>query len=188
MIASVWKRVRPTAAAPEQVLPTPAARVSENRIDKEVVVSAPLQDVWNAWTTSEGIKAFFAPASKIELKVGGSYDIYFMPDAPAGSRGAEDCHVLCFLPMEMLAFTWSAPPQWPDIRKERTSVVLRFENLDDKRVRVKLAHVGFGEGSEWDEVQKYFENAWGVVLQRLEQRFAEGTNSATSPPASVSAH
>ena len=186
MVGAVWKRTRATAAAPESAGHSPQVRVSDKRIDKEVVVAAPIRDVWNAWTTSEGIKGFFAPASKIEMKVGGSYDIYFMPDAPAGSRGAEDCHVLSFLPMEMLAFTWSAPPQWPEIRKERTSVVLRFEDLGDKRVRVKLAHVGFGEGAEWDEVQKYFESAWGVVLQRLEQRFAQASTGPAAHTASAS--
>ena len=39
---------------------------------------------------------------------------------------------------------------------------------------VRLAHLGWGEGAEWDEVYKYFELAWWTVLTRLHERFTHG--------------
>lgn len=37
----------------------------------------------------------------------------------------------------------------------------------DTGTHVRLAHVGFLEGSDWDEYMEYFEDAWNRVLGRL---------------------
>ena len=42
------------------------------------------------------------------------------------------------------------------------------------RTLVRLTHLGFGEGDEWDAVFAYFERAWGTVLRRLARRFVSG--------------
>ena len=144
------------------------------KIYKEIQVSASISDVWNAFTTAEGIKTFFAPDAKIELWLGGTYEIYFNPPEDVGNRGSEGCSVLSFIPEKMLSFTWNAPPEFPNVRKERAWVVLEFEGLKDNTVLVRLTHLGWKEGKEWDEVYNYFDSAWGVVLNRLKKRFEEG--------------
>jgi uncharacterized protein YndB with AHSA1/START domain len=144
------------------------------KIYKEIKVSTSLSNVWNAFTTTEGIKTFFAPDGKIELKFGGRYEIYFNPPENVRNRGSEGCNILSFIPERMLSFTWSAPPEFPNVRKERTWVVLEFEDLKDSTVLVRLTHLGWKEGKEWDEVYNYFDGAWGVVLNRLKKRFQEG--------------
>jgi uncharacterized protein YndB with AHSA1/START domain len=40
-------------------------------IVSEGVVSAPVSEVWKAWTTSEGLKSWLAPHADIELRIGG---------------------------------------------------------------------------------------------------------------------
>jgi uncharacterized protein YndB with AHSA1/START domain len=144
------------------------------QIYKEMKVAASVSDVWNAFTTSEGIKTFFAPDAKIELKLGGSYEIYFYPPEKRGSRGSEGCNVLSYIPKRMLSFTWNTPPEFPNVRKERTWVVLEFEDLKNNSVLVRLTHLGWKEGKEWDEVYNYFDRAWGIVVTRLRKRFEEG--------------
>ena len=148
--------------------------MSVKRIEKEIVVPASLKDVWDAWTTTAGVSTFFAPNANIELRPGGPYEILFGSEAPKGSRGSEGCNVLTFRPMEMLSFTWNAPPKWSEIRKERSVVVLQLQDLDKDGVRVIVTHLGFGEGGGWDEVHQYFTQAWPVVLGRLRDRFVKG--------------
>ncbi|UCG32867.1 MAG: SRPBCC domain-containing protein [Phycisphaerales bacterium] len=148
---------------------------------KEVTVTASPQEVWLAWTTTDGAKSFFAPEAHIELRVGGPYELYFNPSAPEGQRGSEGCRVLSFLPGEMLSFSWNAPLKFPEIRKERTCVVLRFEHLGDGRVRVKVYHHGWGEGAQWDQVYAYFDRAWDLVLGRFGQRFSPAATEAGTP-------
>jgi uncharacterized protein YndB with AHSA1/START domain len=43
-----------------------ASHAAERAIDKEVVVAAPVEAVWQDWTTKAGIESFFAPEAEIE--------------------------------------------------------------------------------------------------------------------------
>jgi len=148
-------------------------------IKLEVTVSAPPADAWKAWATNEGAQAFFAPKTNIELRVGGPYEILFSPDNPPGQRGAEDLRVLSFLPLEMLSFEWSAPPQFARARPQRTWVVLRLGDAGEGRTRVQLTHLGFKERAdarpeerdEWVQVHEYFAKAWPRVLANFKRRF-----------------
>jgi uncharacterized protein YndB with AHSA1/START domain len=163
----------PRAAAPEGELAP---------LRHEVVVAGPLADVWQAWSTPAGAETFFAPKVELELAPLGKLQILFFPDAPAGRRGAEDLRVLAFVPERMLAFEWSAPPQFPHARPERTFVVVELEPLAPQSTRVVLLHQGFAEqaqrhpelAEEWRGVRAYFDHAWPSVLGALEQRFESG--------------
>ena len=146
----------------------------ERAIDKEVVVNATLDQTWDAWTTREGIVSFFAPDARIEPRVGGAFAIYIDPEAPAGLRGADDMRYMALQPKKMLSFDWNAPPHLPQVRAERTFVILRFEPIGDKQTRVKLHHTGWGDGGEWDKAYDYFDRAWDGVLGNLKRRFDQG--------------
>ena len=140
-------------------------------------VNASIESVWHAWTTSEGATTFFAPKAKVELILGRRYELYFDLDAPRGSRGSEGCRVLSFLPMEMLSFEWNAPPEFPQIRREQrqkhTWVVVQFTPLRKDLTKIRLTHLGWREGEEWEKVFQYFRRAWDIVLGRLEYVFME---------------
>jgi len=150
-------------------------------IQKEAVVPASLAEVWDAWTTVRGVTTFLGPSAKLELAIGGPYEIYFDPNALPGSQGSEGCKVLSYLPRQMLSFDWNAPPQFPNVRKERTWIVILLEELGERQVKVKLAHLGWRDGEEWDEVFRYFSRAWGTVLARLEHRFSAGPIDWSDP-------
>src|SRR4030042_32410 len=90
----------------------------------------------DAWTTSKGAEAFFAPRANIKLGIGGSYELFFDLDAPEGSRGSEGMKILSFLPMEMLSFDWNAPPQYPTVRRgQHTWVVVQFHPIGSNKTR-----------------------------------------------------
>lgn len=152
-------------------------------IKKELVLKAPLVDVWDAWTTAEGAKGFFAPEAKIELRIGGPYEVYFSLDEPQGQRGSEDCVILSYLPMEMLSFTWNAPPSIPNLRNEgaKTWVVLSLYEHYGGRVKVSLSHVVTQQGEDWDKYYDYFVPAWDVIAARLALRFSKGPVDWTLP-------
>lgn len=141
----------------------------------EVEVPAPVEAVWAAWTTSAGLRSFFAPGAEVEPWPDGRYELYFMPEAPPGMRGADGMRVLAVQPERMLTFSWNAPPSLPLARQQRTFVTVRLWPSKEGTTRVRLVHAGWGEGGEWDAAWSYFERAWGqVVLPRLVQRFATG--------------
>jgi uncharacterized protein YndB with AHSA1/START domain len=149
------------------------ASAAERAIEKEVVIQATLDQAWDAWTTREGITSFFAPDARIEPKPGGAFEVYINPYAAPGLKGADDMRYLALQPKRMLSFTWNAPPSLPEVRQQRTVVIIRFTPVSDTQTRITLHHTGWGDGGEWDKAFGYLDKAWSNVLGNLQKRFAE---------------
>jgi uncharacterized protein YndB with AHSA1/START domain len=140
------------------------------KIDLEIEINCGLDELWQAWTTEQGIKSFFAPDCDLELKIEGKYEIFFDLDAPYGLKGSEGMRILAVQEKRMLAFTWNAPPSIPIIRAQRTHVVLYFEAITQEHSKLRLINDGYGDSEDWLKALAYFENAWGkIVLPRLKQ-------------------
>jgi uncharacterized protein YndB with AHSA1/START domain len=150
------------------------AVAAERAIEKETVVAASLDQAWDAWTTRDGIRSFFAPDANVDARSGGPFEIYIDPGAAPGMKGADDMRFLAVQPKKMISFTWNAPPSLPEARAQRTVVVVRFLPVDDKQTRITLHHTAWGDGGEWDKAYAYFDRAWGNVLGNLKKRFDSG--------------
>ncbi|HEY8048143.1 MAG TPA: SRPBCC domain-containing protein [Ramlibacter sp.] len=151
-----------------------AAGAAERAIDREVIVPANVDQVWQAWTTSEGIKTFFAPDANVQLRVDGPFEVFINPYAKPGMKGADGMRIIGFQDRKMLSFTWNAPPHLPQARANRSIVILRFEPAGENQTKLTLHHVGWGDGGEWDQAFDYFSKAWPNVLASLQQRFTTG--------------
>lgn len=149
----------------------------------DLIIKAPVSEVYNAWTTREGIRSFFAPDANISLEVMGKYEMIFLPDNPDGLRGGEGNVILSFQKDKMLSFTWNAPPELENVRNERTHVLLRFIPINGNETRLLFFQDGWGEGEEWEKAYDYFNHAWKkVVLPRLQYRFEVGPVDWKNPP------
>ena len=176
---ATWMRAQEEATKETSILPErviDARDFAETNDDprpltKEVTIDAPRTEVYRAWPDAEAFKAAYAPESEtlranIELAVGGRYEWLF--DGETGSNG---CQVLCYLPDEMVAFTWNAPPTL-STRGTPTWVVVRLADADDSGTRVTLTHAGFGQGEDWDATRAYFDKAWDHVLSQFTAHLA----------------
>ena len=156
------------------------AQAQERAVRKEILVPAPIDAVWKSWTTREGIQGFFAPEAVVEAKPGGAFNIYIDPYGQPGRKGADDMRFMALQAPKMLSFDWNAPPSMPEVRQQRTFVVVRLAEVDAKTTRVTLNHSGWGDGGEWDKAHAYFDAAWGRVLANLRQRHEQGPIDWTS--------
>ncbi len=143
--------------------------ISDHVIKKSIVIKSPLDDLWEKWTTHQGLKSFFGYDNNFSLEIGGPFEIFMLKDAPDGLKGSEGCKVLSYLPKSMLSFSWNAPPRFDYIRNHEHFcwVVLRFEAISENETRINLDHLGWLEGELWDEVYNYFDKAWDVVFRWL---------------------
>ena len=151
-----------------------ASKADERAIDEKITVKANVDDLWKAWTTTEGVKTFFAPDANVQLRVDGPFEIYMNPFAESGMKGADGMRIIAFQDKKMLIFTWNAPPSLPEARKQRTVVIVRFISRGEVLTDVTLHHIGWGEGGEWDKAYDYFVKAWPSVLKNLKKRFDDG--------------
>ena len=158
---------------------------AERTLQKETIVHNSLKNVWDAWTTTRGVEAFFAPKANVELRKGGPYELYFDPEDKAQST--KGLKILSYLPMEMLSFEWNAPPQFSIVRGSPGWVVVQLRELGSRQIHVRLTHLGWKKGPQWDQAYDYFMRAWTIVLERLKYRFAQGPvdwNDPYIPPES----
>lgn len=152
--------------------------VTEGRVlHKQIRVAAPIETVWNAWTTEEGLK-FVSAKSNVRLEIGGPYE-WFLDLEPdeRGRRGGEGAVIHAFLPPEMLAFSWTFPPSIPSLRNAdaRTRVVVRFREVDGG-TEVDFHQAGWQQGEDWDRGHEYFDAAWDSVLARLKTQLEGATD------------
>jgi uncharacterized protein YndB with AHSA1/START domain/predicted enzyme related to lactoylglutathione lyase len=149
--------------------------LSDRAIVKEARVALPPDEVFVLWSSSEGMASWWAEHSRIELRPGGFYELYFMLDEPPGRQGGEGCRVLSFVPGRMLSFSWNAPPHLPRTRCRHTWVVLEMLPEGDG-CRLRLTHLGWPRAawdepdSQWPETFAYFDDAWGRVFERFEAK------------------
>lgn len=148
--------------------------VSPRTIVLERSIARPRAEVWKLWSSTEGITSWLVSSAKVELRVGGPFELHFMSaDVPSGSRGSEGCRVLSFIPERMLSFTWNAPPHLDRVRAHCTWVVLELED-EGEHTKVRLTHTGwpaaaFQTEQQWPMCFEYFERAWAAVLDELAQ-------------------
>lgn len=147
--------------------------ITDRQIIKTATISAPVDSVWNSWSSAEGIAAFLEIDVNIKLELGGPYEWYFDTEDKVGLRGSEGCTVISFVPREMISFTWNAPPSIPYVRNHeyKTWVTVFFTEAAEG-TNVRLVHTGWPEGEEWDKAYNYFDSAWGYVLKALGEFWA----------------
>lgn len=131
-------------------------------------VNAPVAAVYERFTTSAGWKKFLGVETAIDLRIGGSWEIYFGADK-IGSNG---CQVLSYIPGEMVSFSWNAPPSFAE-RAQRSWCVVHFARDGEDKTTVRFQHYGFSDAGNWKQVQGYFEKAWPNVLKALARSFEE---------------
>ncbi|MES2304259.1 MAG: SRPBCC domain-containing protein [Gemmatimonadota bacterium] len=164
------------------LLASPASTSPDPVVRYEFTVAAPRDSVWAAWTTERGLRSFFGPGSRIELRTFGEFQIQFDPNAKPGSRGAEGNVVLAFEPLRMLTTTWDAPPKFPMARAQRTFLQITLAAESPRATRVTIQQSGFGAGEEWQQVYRYFLGAWTWVGAALQYRFDVGPIDWSHPP------
>lgn len=136
-------------------------------------INASIEEVWQSWTTAEGIRTFFARDGVVDRKIEGEYSVLFFPTNPPGLRGAEGMRIVAIEPDERLVITWNQPPQFATIREQRALVEYRLDDADCG-TKVRIKHFGWGGSDAWAAARVYFQGAWETILDRLEYRFEHG--------------
>ena len=160
------------SAGQDTAFATKALTGSRRAVRVEADIHAPVQEVWRAFTTSQGAEEFFAQKANIGLRIGGPYEIQFDPnDERSGTKGLK---ILSYAPEEMISFQWNAPPEFPEVRNGGTWVVVEMRPIDAYMTHVSITHLGWKEGPEWDRAYAHFQRGWSELMSRLEKRFVEG--------------
>ena len=142
----------------------------------EVSVHASLAEVWQVFTTSEGLRSFAAPIATIDLRIGGLWEATYDLNGRLGVDTNILNEVISFLPMEMLSIRIArTPPGFPhpEVVKDIWTVI-QFKAEGERRVRVITSMVGWKSGAAHEAVYNLFQRGNAHTAQWLYERFENG--------------
>ncbi|KIL35110.1 ATPase [Cohnella kolymensis] len=153
-------------------------------LHKEIVVSESKELIWYAWTISERVSQWFAPAANIDPRVGGAFELFFIPGNKE-QMNTKGCKITSLSPMEQLSFTWKGPDDFAGLMNSSdslTEVQVRFTQAGDKTTNVTIEHTGWGTGEQWDKAFQWHEMAWTQVLNSLKTALESGEGELCCSP------
>jgi uncharacterized protein YndB with AHSA1/START domain len=143
--------------------PTPAPQ----KLVIEVEVPAPVNEVWRAFSTSEGLTTWLTPEATVDLRPGGEWTARF----PGSSTGGGT--IIRFVAEKELVLAALAPDKFPHVRAERTRVVFQFEPRGNSTV-VRLTQTGWKGEEEWIRAYEYLVAGNAELMAALHRRFVDG--------------
>ncbi|MBL0922153.1 MAG: SRPBCC domain-containing protein [Phycisphaerales bacterium] len=148
--------------------------LAEKVLRWEVVVDAPVADVWRAFTVEEQVEKWMVPNSQIDLRIGGAMLNNYSVEGPLTPEtpGTIIHTYLAIEPERMIASRVTVPEGAPVPKCiEESWGVTRFEPLPGNRTRITLSSCGWGEGPDWDAAEEFFRSGNQWTLDRLRELF-----------------
>ena len=152
-------------------------------ISKSIVIDAPIELVWHAWTIPSRVSQWFAPQCVVEPRIGGPFELYFNP-ADTRTMNTKGCTILKILQNEQLQFTWKGPDHLAAImnnEQELTIVTVTFTKIDDT-TEVTVLHSGWKTDAQWKDAIAWHEMAWTGVLSSLKSAIEKGEGELCCQP------
>lgn len=132
----------------------------------ELSIPAPVHDVWQAFTTPQGLSTWLAPDVSVDLRPGGDWLVKF-----PGSTGGGT--IVSFVPESEVVISALAPDRFPQVRATRTRAAFTF-TAEGNSTRVCLTQTGWQSGAEWDAAYEYLTAGNAQLLAMLHHRFVAG--------------
>lgn len=151
----------------------------DNRLVHEGDVTAPVKDVWAAFTTKKGQESWMVAHSEIELKIGGRMRTHYDPKGMIGDPKTIENVIICYDPERMLSIKVTKPPEgfpFPNAVKGMWTVIY-FEATSPQTTRVRIVALGFGDDEESKKMREFFDRGNAFTLKKLQERFASKTSS-----------
>jgi uncharacterized protein YndB with AHSA1/START domain len=167
LLAALFTAAVVSAQAPASVSNGPAQPSDSTKVLRiELSIPAPVHDVWEAFTTKQGLSSWLAPDVSVELKPGGDWLVKF-----PGSTGGGT--IVSFVPEKEIVINALAPNSFPHVRATRTRAVFTF-TAEGSSTLVRLSQTGWQSGPEWDAAYEYLVTGNAQMLGMLHHRFVAG--------------
>ena len=142
---------------------------------QEVSFSAPIEDVWSAYTTEEGWRAWAAPKAEVDLRVGGTIRTAYQGEI--GGDNTNTLHIINYVPQRILTLRAELSSNWPEIMQkdaDKLSNVILFDELSADVTRIQSYGIGYSDAPEYDQMMSFFIKANETLYQNLKAYLETG--------------
>jgi uncharacterized protein YndB with AHSA1/START domain len=147
---------------------------AEDPLVHEAIIEAPVQAVWDAFTTNKGMESWNVAHAEIDLRVGGLMRTHYDKNGKIGDPNTIENTILAYDPRRMLAIKATKPPANFPFKKamERVWSVIYFEAAAPGKTRVTIHGLGYGTDDEAQKMRGFFQQGNVYVLGKLQQLYA----------------
>lgn len=148
---------------------TAALGQDDNRLVDSFEIEASIDDVWHAFTTTDGLKSWVAPLADIDFRVGGKWRANYNQDGKLGDATTIENTILCYDPKRMLSIKATGFPEgfeFVDAAKETWSVFY-FTKISDTTTKIKIVGLGYTDSEQSKQMRAFFKPANKYAMDQL---------------------
>lgn len=138
----------------------------------EGTIPAPIETVWQAWTTSEGLQSWLAPHADIDFRIGGRMRANYNVNGNLDDPGTIENTILSFDPYRMISIRVSQAPAnfpFPSAVYDMWTVMY-FEAVSAEETHVRVVANGFQDNEESRRMRAFFEQGNAATIQQMRER------------------
>lgn len=146
----------------------------------ETIVPVPIERVWAAWTTENGLKRWIAPVVNVDFRIGGSISTNYDSKSKIGDAGTIHLPIVNYIEGQLITLKVNLNQKFPPkVREEDANLqeIVQILDLGGGKTKVVSSMVGWGTGKEWDDTFAFFArgNEWTY------QHFAKALIDVAAP-------
>lgn len=151
--------------------PETTVQTDDERLVQTILIEAPIEEVWDAWTTTEGILKWMVPAGRVDFRISGNYTSTYDPSGDLDGDEVIVNSILAYDPHKMIAFkTTRTPASFPFTEAmARTWSVVYFEDAGIDKVLVRVHGLGYGDDEESQQMKQFFVQGNQMLLETLKR-------------------
>nr|WP_297787943.1 SRPBCC domain-containing protein [uncultured Allomuricauda sp.] len=126
---------------------------------QEITVKAPLNKVWDAYTTKQGWENWAVPLAEVDLKVGGTIKTNYNKDGAIGDSTTIVTHIINYAPKKLITLQAEITDNFPDFMKKEAEDfynVIYFNDMGDGYTKVESYGIGYKNTPKYLELMNYF--------------------------------
>lgn len=137
---------------------------------QEFMVEAPVESVWNAYTTKEGWESWAVPLAEIDLRVGGTIKTNYNPNGQIGDSTTIITHIINYVPYKLITLQAEITDNFPDFMKKEADNfynVIIFDENGPGSTTVSSYGIGYKNTPKYLGLLNYFIPANEGTLLKL---------------------
>ncbi len=147
----------------------------ELMLKQEIIINAPVEKLWKAYTVAEAWKKWVTPIVEIDFKINGTIKSHYDPKAKIGDKGTIVIHILNYIPYQQITMQAEVAENFPEFMKgeeKNLYSIVEFSPLTNKTTKVMLYGIGYKNEQRWLDLMKFFIQGNEMTLNNL-KKYAE---------------
>lgn len=137
---------------------------------QELTVKAPIDSVWNAYTTKKGWENWAVSLAEVDLKVGGYIKTNYNEQGKIGDSTTIVTHIINYVPNRLLTLQAEITDNFPEFMKDDAKDffnIIYFHELENGDTNIKSFGIGYKNTPKYLALMDYFIPANEKTLMNL---------------------